>query len=95
MSVSVSVRPTTCRYCSGQRLIGFGTTEGGKPRFRCHDCQRTFCLNSHTSRLSDPAFVSQVLAAYHERMSMRGVARVFKMSRTTLSELLKKSQKPA
>ncbi len=95
MTTSVSVRPTLCIYCSGKHLIGFGTTEGGKQRFRCHDCRRTFCLNPHVSRLSNPAFVSQVLAAYHERMSMRGVARVFKISRTTLTELLKKSKSTA
>ncbi|MES2464224.1 MAG: hypothetical protein V4671_26980 [Armatimonadota bacterium] len=46
-------------------------------------------------RTNDPAFVAQVLATYQERASMRGVARLFKISRNTLAALLKKSQNTA
>jgi len=84
-----------CPACQSRHVIRFGTNATGKQRFRCKDCQRAFLDKPHVSRLADPAFVSQVLAAYHERMSMRGVARVFNMSRTTLTELIKKSHKPA
>ena len=38
------------------------------------------------------AFRAQVLAAYQERASMRGVSRVFGLSRLTLADWLKKSQ---
>lgn len=85
----------SCPSCQSRHVIGFGTNATGKQRFRCKDCQRAFLDKPHVSRLSDPAFVSQVLAAYQERMSMRGVARVFQMSRKTLTLLLKKSQEPA
>ena len=33
----------------------------------------------------------QILAAYHERPSMRGIARIYHIGRGTLKELLKKS----
>jgi hypothetical protein len=33
----------------------------------------------------------QILAAYHERPSMRGIARIYHIGRDTLKELLKKS----
>ena len=33
----------------------------------------------------------QILAAYHERPSMRGIARLYHIGRDTLKELLKKS----
>ncbi len=84
-----------CPSCQSRHVIRFGTNATGKARFRCKDCHRAFLDKPHVSRLSDPAFVSQVLAAYHERMSMRGVARVFKISRTTLTTLLKKSEPTA
>jgi transposase-like protein len=32
----------------------------------------------------------QILSAYHERPSMRGIARTFHISRNTLKKLLKK-----
>ena len=37
----------------------------------------------------------QILAAYRERPSMRGIARVFGISRNTLAKWLKKSQDTA
>ena len=87
----------TCppQNCASQNVIRFGKNAPGKQRYRCRDCGHTFVEQPHSSRLDDPAFVRQVLAAYHERASMRGVARVFKISRNTLADLLKKSQEPA
>jgi DNA invertase Pin-like site-specific DNA recombinase len=35
----------------------------------------------------------QILSAYHERPSMRGIARTFHISRDTLKKLLKKSER--
>lgn len=81
--------------CASQNVIRFGKNATGKQRYRCLDCKRTFVEKPHASRLNDPAFVTSVLAAYHERASLRGVARVFKVSRNTLADLLKKSQEPA
>jgi len=77
--------------CASQNVILFGKNATGKQRYRCRDCKRAFVEKPHASRLDDPQFVTQVLAAYHERASMRGVARVFKISRNSLSDLLKKS----
>ena len=76
--------------CASQNVILFGKNATGKQRYRCRDCKRPRG-KPHASRLDDPQFVTQVLAAYHERASMRGVARVFKISRNSLSDLLKKS----
>jgi len=42
----------------------------------------------HLSFLRNKA---EILAAYHERMSLRGIARVFSVSRNTISAWLKKS----
>ncbi len=78
--------------CASQNVIRFGKNATGKQRYRCHDCKHASVEKPHALRLDDPAFVAQVVAAYQERASMRGVARMFHISRNTLSGLLKKSQ---
>jgi transposase-like protein len=72
----------------------FGHLRSGKQRYRCHACGRTFCDNP-TPRQTDPVRKEQILAAYQERCSMRGVARVFGVSRNTLAGWLKKTHEPA
>ncbi len=76
-----------CPECGSQAVIRFGRTTGGHARFRCKDCRVTFSDAPDRSHLE--AFKEQVLAAYQERASMRGIARVFKVSRNTLTKWLK------
>ncbi len=77
-----------CRYCGqSEAVIRHGRNRGGNPRYRCLTCNRTFCRNPGTTAHSE-AFKQQVLAAYHERSSMRGVCRIFHISRNTLSAWL-------
>jgi transposase-like protein len=93
------VHTVACPACSSDDVIRFGTNATGKQRYRCRACRRAFVEAPQAARgadrLKDPAFVAQVLAAYQERSSMRGVARTFKISRNTLAALLKKSERPA
>ena len=88
-----------CPHCQSQQVIRFGVNATGKQRYRCQECKKTFVQAPQKARqadrLSDPEFVSQALAAYQERASMRGVARTFKISRNTLARLLKKSKDTA
>jgi len=76
-----------CGECRSQNVIRFGRTASGFARFRCKDCHVTF--SDAPDRKPTEAFKEQVLAAYHERASMRGIARVFKISRNTLTKWLK------
>jgi transposase len=79
-----------CRYCGhSEALIRHGRNRGGNPRLRCRACNKTFCLNPGTTAHSEE-FKQQVLAACHERSSMRGVCRIFKISRNTLAAWLEK-----
>ena len=81
-----------CRHC--QNVIKHGRDRRAVQRFRCRDCARTF-QKPEDDRGYTAAFRARVLAAYHERASMRGVSRVFGISRLTLADWLKKSQVPA
>lgn len=76
-----------CTHCSSSDVIRFGTTDGGNQRYRCHACGKTFCRNPGT-RAHPQEFKEQVLNAYQERASMRGVCRVFGISRNTLIKWL-------
>ncbi len=73
------------------RLLGH---QSGKQRYRCRDCQRTWRDNPKP-RGTDPHRKAMILAAYHERMSMRGLACTFGVSRSTVSLWLKKSEPSA
>ena len=83
----MTTRVVICPDCQSEHVIRFGRTTGGYPRYRCKDCKR--CFSHAPERGHTQAFKQQVLAAYQERASMRGIARVFKVSRNTLSDWLK------
>ena len=88
-----------CPGCQSHQVIRFGINATGKQRYRCQSCKGAFVQEPQkprqADRLNDPEFVAQVLAAYQERASMRGVARIFRISRNTLTRLLKKSRESA
>lgn len=80
-----------CRACSSADVIRFGTTECGHQRYRCRACKKTFCRDPGTRAYSEP-FKEQVLRAYQERSSMRGVCRIFNISRNTLIKWLREKK---
>ena len=65
-----------CPHCSGERLQKNGHAEDGSQRAKCVDCQRTFVLLPKGPRY-DEKFKAQVVAAYQDRMSIRGITRTF------------------
>ena len=65
-----------CPPCGGEHLQKNGRTHHGAQRAKCVDCQRTFTLVPKGPRYS-PAFKDQVLCAYQDRMSLRGIKRTF------------------
>ena len=78
-----------CRHCGSAELVkcGFGTN--GKQRYKCNSCGRR-SRESPQGQGHDEAFKEQILAAYDERRSQRGIQRAFGVSRQTLSVWLKK-----
>jgi transposase-like protein len=65
-----------------------GFARNGKQRYRCASCGKRSRENPDQGH--SPQFQEQVLKAYAERMSMRGIARTFGISRNTLVQWLKK-----
>ncbi len=82
-----------CSHCGDTNVIRHGYTSKGKQRYRCRACDRSFVQNP-SSAAYDPARKEEILRAYHERASLRGISRIFGVSRNTLTRWLKKSRRP-
>jgi len=71
-------------------MVKNGKDPKGKQRYHCKDCKR--------ASVEDPDYgysearKEELIKAYQERSSMRGIARTFGVSRNTLTKWLKKSR---
>ncbi len=83
----------TCPACASANVKRNGH-QSGKQRYQCKGCKKTWRDNP-APHGTDPQRKAMILAAYHERMSQRGLVRVFGVSRRTVGKWLKKSQEPA
>ena len=72
-----------CRRCGSERLRKNGHANNGAQRAKCLECGRTFILEPKGPRY-DQKFKDQVLAAYQDRMSTRGIKRAFGVCYQTL-----------
>lgn len=66
----------TCRHCGSERLRKNGHASNGAQRAKCLECERTFILEPKGPRHGQ-AFKAQVVRAYQDRMSIRGITRTF------------------
>ncbi len=82
-----------CYHCGSENLKKNGKDPKGKQRYHCKDCNRASL--EHPDYGYSEARKEEILKAYQERSSMRGIARTFGMSRNTLDAWLKKSRDSA
>ncbi|MBF6594461.1 MAG: IS1 family transposase [Thermaceae bacterium] len=82
-----------CTRCGSENIVRNGTTPYGKQQYKCKDCSRYSVLEPSVKYSEEDK--AQILAAYQERSSMRGIQRIYGISRKTLSKWLKKSQQGA
>jgi transposase-like protein len=80
----------TCCHCGGEHLVCNGLTRNGKRRYHCNECGRSSRENPPPNGYTD-AQRETILAAYHERSSLRGLTRTSGVSRNTVTGWLKKS----
>lgn len=78
-----------CCHCQSENVVRNGFTRNGKQVYKCKSCARVSRENPQHERYS-AAQREQILRAYNERPSMRGIQRVFGVSRPTLIKWLKK-----
>ena len=78
-----------CRHCGSGDVVRNGLTRNGKQSYKCKSCGRRSRENSQHEHYS-PEQKDQIVRAYLERPSMRGIYRIFGVSRPTLISWLKK-----
>jgi insertion element IS1 protein InsB len=78
-----------CRKCGSTSIVKNGHNRSGRQQYRCKDCRAIGVLMPKPPRYSD-ARREEVLRAYQERPSMRGISRIFGVARTTLAAWIKK-----
>ena len=83
----VSVKIECCTQCGSTDIVKNGTTPKGKQKFHCHTCGAWRTLDPWVPYT--PARTEEILRAYQERASMRGVGRIFGTARQTLARWLK------
>ena len=85
--VNIAVR---CRHCAGENLVKNGIAPNGKQKYLCRDCKRQSRENPGSNAYS-PERREEILRAYQERSSLRGLRRTFGVSQTTVLDWLKKT----
>jgi len=82
----------TCRHCGSENIVRNGMTSNEKQRFLCKDCARNSRENPQPNGYTDERR-EEILRAYQERSSLRGLSRTFGVSRNTVTNWIKKSPK--
>ena len=77
-----------CPYCRGENLVRNGLAPNGKQRYLCHDCKRR-SRDNPTSNAYPEERREEILRAYEERSSLRGLTRTFRVSRNTVTKWIK------
>ncbi len=82
-----------CAACGlSEPVIRFGLNRCGTQRLRCKACGKTWTPQAKSRKLSAEK-EALIVSALGERLSQRAIARTFKVARTTIREVLKKSLK--
>ena len=78
-----------CCHCGSKTVVLDGHAPNGKQRYRYRGCERRSRENLGSACHSEEV-KEQVLRAYQERTSLRGLQRIFGVSRQTITKWLKK-----
>ena len=81
--------PYRCAGCGSENLKRNGFTVGGKQKYHCRDCGRYGSVNPEKGYSQEVR--DEVLNAYMERPSIRGLERIFGINRLTITSWIKKS----
>ena len=75
----------SCHTCGSINIIKNGTNKCGNQQYHCKDCGAYRVLEPQHQRYTE-AEKKKAVHAYRERMSLRGIARVFGISRHTVAQ---------
>jgi len=72
-----------CRWCGSSNIVKNGHNASGSQQFWCKDCGKRGVLQPRRGYTEEQK--EQILAAYYERPSMRGIERIFGVSPSVTS----------
>ena len=78
-----------CRKCGSPHIVKNGRNRCGSQQYLCKSCRAVGVLTP--KRQYSPERREEILRAYQERPSMRGISRIFGVSRNALAAWIKKS----
>src|SRR5215813_12926344 len=81
-----------CYHCQSENLVRNGHTPKGKQKYLCKDCGRQSREKPKNTSYSKERR-DEILRAYRESGSIRGLARIFGVSRNTVASWLKESKR--
>jgi transposase-like protein len=79
----------TCAHCGSPDIVKNGHAPNGKQKYRCRACGRQ-SRDTPTPHVTAQERREEILRAYQERSSLRGLERTFKVSRNTVTAWIKK-----
>ena len=80
-----------CYHCKSEEWIKKGYSRNKKQRYQCKQCSRLFVENPEWVQGYSEERKMEVKRAYLERMSLRGVERVFNIPRKTIKKWVKQA----
>jgi transposase-like protein len=86
--ITVNLR---CRHCQSEQIVRNGHTIKGKQKFLCRSCGRQSREGPEANAYQTERR-QEILATYREGSSLRGVSRIFGVSRNTVSLWLKQAE---
>jgi transposase-like protein len=75
-----------CRKCGSINIVKNGKTQADKQKYHCKDCQAYGSLELEEGY--SPQRKAEILRAYQERSSLRGLTRTFGVARQTVAKWL-------
>jgi transposase-like protein len=82
------------RHCGSDDIVRNGRAPNGKQKYRCRAYKKQ-SREKPTPHAYPEERREEILRAYEERSSLRGLKRTFGVSRGTVIEWIKKGSKPA
>jgi transposase-like protein len=90
------LEPVLCPTCGSDDVVKHGQSGEGKQRYKCRntDCFRCTFIQAYAYRSYLPGVKQQIVDMAINGSGTRDTARVLKISRTTVTETLKKRSSP-
>jgi transposase-like protein len=90
------LEPVLCPSCSSDDVVRHGRSNEGKQRYKCRnrECHRSSFIRDYSYRGYLPQVKQQITEMALNGSGTRDTARVLKISRTTVTETLKKRSSP-